>query len=206
MIASYLLASTMVPVLAVRLFQGTRADANIHAHGPASGRVGGITERYGRFADGVVRARWVVLLVYAAVCIPAFFLVRSLGTELFPRVDTGQFQLRIRAPAGTRLEKTVDIVRGVDQAIRDEVGPAHVGMTLANVGTPAWTYPVNAIYVFNSGPQDAVLLAQLQGRDRPRLDALQERLRLELGDKYPAVHFSFEAGDIVSQVLTSAAP
>jgi multidrug efflux pump subunit AcrB len=202
MIASYLLSSTMVPVLAARLFRGTHPDA--HAH--AAGWVGRVTGQYGRFADGVVRARWLVLLAYAGLCIPAFFLVRGLGTELFPRVDTGQFQLRIRAPAGTRLERTVDIVRGVDQTIRDEVGGAHVGMTLANVGNPAWTYPVNAIYVFNSGPQDAVLLTQLQGRDRPRLDGLQERMRKELGDRYPGVHFSFEAGDIVSQVLNFGAP
>src|SRR5262249_4479758 len=105
-----------------------------------------------------------------------------------------------------RLERTVDIVRGVDQAIREEVGPNHVRMTLANVGNPAWTYPVNAIYVFNSGPQDAVLLAQLQGKDRVPQPQLEERLRRRLAHAYPDVHFSFEAGDIVSQILNFGAP
>jgi multidrug efflux pump subunit AcrB len=202
MVASYLLSSTLVPVMAVRLF------GRVHgrAHTQDSTSVGGVADRYGRFAEGIVRARWLVVLAYLGLCIPAFLLVPSLGTELFPRVDTGQFQLRIRAPAGTRLEKTVDIVRGVDQAIRDQVGDARVALTLANVGNPAWTYPVNAVYVFNAGPQDAVLLTQLQGRDRPRLDALQERLRQKLKDEYPGVHFSFEAGDIVSQVLNFGAP
>jgi multidrug efflux pump subunit AcrB len=132
--------------------------------------------------------------------------MRDIGTELFPRVDTGQFQLRIRAAAGTRLERTLDIVRGVDQAIREEVGPDRVRMTLANVGNPAWTYPVNAVYVFNSGPQDAVLLAQLQGKDRVPQSDLDERLRSRLAHDYPGVHFSFEAGDIVSQVLNFGAP
>src|SRR5262249_14519944 len=132
--------------------------------------------------------------------------LRVIGTELFPRVDTGQFQLRIRAPAGMRLERTVDIVRGVEQTIRDEVGNNHVSMTLANVGNPAWTYPVNAVYVFNSGPQDAVLLVQLRGKDRMPQTELEERLRHRLSELYPDVHFSFEAGDIVSQILNFGAP
>jgi multidrug efflux pump subunit AcrB len=202
MVASYFLSSTLVPVLAARLFRGTHQS--MHAEGPGLFRR--LSSAYGQFVAGVVRFRWLALGLYLALCIPAFLLLRGLGTELFPRVDTGQFQLRIRAPAGTRLEHTVDVVRGVDQTIRDEVGPGNVRMTLANVGNPAWTYPVNAVYVFNSGPQDAVLLTQLQGHDRMPISRLEERLRQRLAKQYPTVHFSFEAGDIVSQVLNFGAP
>jgi multidrug efflux pump subunit AcrB len=202
MIASYLLSSTVVPVLSVRLFRNRQEHAREEGHGFFAR----VSDRYGQFVERVVRFRWAALAVYALFCIPAFFLLRGLGTELFPTVDTGQFQLRIRAPAGTRLERTLDIVRGVDRAIRDEVGPSHVRMTLANVGNPAWTYPVNAVYVFNSGPQDGVLLTQLQGKDRLPMQELEERLRKKLTDLYPGTHFSFEAGDIVSQILNFGAP
>jgi multidrug efflux pump subunit AcrB len=202
MVASYFLSSTLVPVLAARLFRGTPGPK----HPDAPGVFHPLSSAYGRFVAGVVRLRWLALALYLALCVTAFLLLRGLGTELFPRVDTGQFQLRIRAPAGTRLERTVDVVRGVDQTIRDEVGPGNVRMTLANVGNPAWTYPVNAVYVFNSGPQDAVLLTQLQGRDRMPISRLEERLRQRLAKQYPSVHFSFEAGDIVSQVLNFGAP
>ena len=202
MIASYLISSTLVPVLAARLFKNTRADTHTHKAGFFSR----VNDGYASLIERSVRVRWLVFAVYLAACVPAFFLVKGLGTELFPRVDTGQFQLRIRAPSGTRLERTIDIVRGVDQAIRDEVGGNHVRMTLANVGQPAWTYPVNAVYTFNAGPQDAVLLAQLTGKDRMPLDRLQERLRERLAQKYPNVRFSFEAGDIVSQILNFGAP
>jgi multidrug efflux pump subunit AcrB len=201
MIASYLLSSTLVPVLATRLFRSAKPER--HAHAP--GIFVRALDTYTRFVAGVVRFRWVALLAYLGVCVAALLFVRRLGTELFPRVDTGQFQLRIQAPAGTRLERTVDLVRGVDAAIRDEVGASHVRMTLANIGNPAWTYPVNAVYVFNSGPQDAVLLAQLEG-DRMPMDRLQERLRARLAEKYPDTRFSFEAGDIVSQMLNFGAP
>jgi multidrug efflux pump subunit AcrB len=202
MIASYLISSTVVPVLATRLFRGTSAEA----HASHDGFFARFTDAYAGFVAQVVRLRWIVVPVYLAVCALCFLPLRAIGTELFPRVDTGQFQLRVRAPAGMRLERTVDIVRGVDQAIRDEVGADHVAMTLANVGNPAWTYPVNAVYVFNSGPQDAVLLAQLRGKDRMPEAELEERLRHRLSELYPDVHFSFEAGDIVSQILNFGAP
>ena len=205
MIASYLLSSTVVPVLATRLFRGAE-HVHHEQHEQRRGIFTRINDGYGRLVVSIVRARWFVVAVYALCCVPAFFLLRGLGSELFPRVDTGQFQLRIRAPAGTQLERTVDMVRGVDQAIRAEVGANHVRMTLANIGNPAWTYPVNAVYVFNSGPQDAVLLVQLQGKDRVSMVVLQERLRKRLAEIYPDAHFSFEAGDIISQVLNFGAP
>jgi multidrug efflux pump subunit AcrB len=202
MVASYLLSTTLVPVLAARLLRNMR-DGDPRSQQTLFERVG---DGYGRFIETIVRLRWAVLPVYVLLCVWACLLMRNIGTELFPRVDTGQFQLRIRAPAGIRLERTLDIVRGVDEAIRQEVGRDRVRMTLANVGNPAWTYPVNAVYVFNSGPQDAVLLAQLQGKGGiPEAD-LEERLRSRLAHDYPGVHFSFEAGDIVSQVLNFGAP
>ncbi|MEA2747795.1 MAG: hypothetical protein QOI41_1938, partial [Myxococcales bacterium] len=207
MIASYLLSSTVVPVLATRLF--ARTGASHDAATPGSHRRGiftRINDGYARIVALIVRGRWVVLAVYVLACVPPLFLFTRLGTELFPRVDTGQFQLHVRAPAGTQVERTADIVRGVDKAIRDEVGPGHVRMTLANVGNPAWTYPVNAVYVFNAGPQEAVLLTQLQGKDRLAMDVLEERLRKRLATAYPDTRFSFEAGDIVSQVLNFGAP
>ena len=202
MVASFLLSTTLVPVLATRLFRNVRYGG----HGAPEGVFGRATEGYGRFIERVVRFRWVVVPLYLLACASALLLTQGIGIELFPRVDTGQFQLRVQAPAGTRLERTVDIVRGVDRVIREEVGADHVRTTLANIGNPAWTYPVNAIYVFNSGPQDAVLLTQLQGKDRVGMPDLEERLRGRLARDYPGVHFSFEAGDIVSQVLNFGAP
>jgi multidrug efflux pump subunit AcrB len=204
MVASYLLSSTLVPVMAARLFRNTIAPPS--GHRPPEGLLVRLRDGYARFVALLVRFRWLAVAGYLAACVSALPLLRGVGTELFPRVDTGQFQLRVQAPDGTRLERTVDIVRGVDQAIRAEVGGDHVGMTLANIGNPSWSYPVNAVYVFNAGPQDALLLVQLRGTDRLPIDRLEERLRDRLGAAFPGTRFSFEAGDIVSQVLNFGAP
>ena len=204
MIASYVISSALVPVLAAWLYRKKEAREERRRETSIFGRA---AERYVAMVASIVRVRWAALVVYLGVCAAALVLVRGLGTELFPHVDTGQFQVRIRAPAGTRLERTEDIVREVDRAIRDEVGERAVHMTLANVGQPAWTYPVNAVFNFNSGPEDAMLLAALEpGAKRPPLDVIEESLRKKLAAKYPEVHLSFEAGDIVSQVLNFGAP
>ena len=201
MIASYLLSSTLVPVLAVWLFR-SRA-----AHAERRSLFDRLRDLYARVAGVVVRLRWIVAPAYLAAAVAiALVLVGGLGRELFPRTDTGQFQVRVRAPAGTRLERTEEIVKSIDRAIRDEVGAQHVQMTLGNIGNPPWTYPVNGIYVWNGGPQDALLLVALEPGDRPSVPVLEERLRARLARELPDVQLSFEAGDVVSQVLNFGAP
>jgi multidrug efflux pump subunit AcrB len=203
MIASYLLSSTVVPVLAVWLLRGHGAGAGGAPRRSVPARIG---DGYGVLVAKVVRYRWPAAALYVALCAPALLLARRLGTELFPRVDTGQLQLRIRAPAGTRIERTEEIVRDVDDVIRAEAGRGAVHMTLANIGSPQWTFPVNALYVFNAGPHEAVLLTALEPGRRVPMDRLEETLRAKLAARHPDVRFSFEAGDIVSQILNFGAP
>jgi multidrug efflux pump subunit AcrB len=202
MIASYFLSSTLVPVLSVWFFRG-RKPADADTRHTLFDRV---RASYGRLASRAIGWRWPLAALYLAACVPLLLLAGHLGTELFPRIDTGQFQLRIRAPDGTRLERTEDIVREADRTIREEVGADKVAITLANIGNPPWSYPVNGIYVWNSGPQEAILLVALKPGHRPSVDEIQESLRKKLSARFPDVRFSFEAGDIVSQVLNFGAP
>ncbi len=198
MVASYLLSSTLVPVLSVWLLRGGKHTASPRLFAR-------IQESYGRLCASLLRRRWLVLVPYLGLCAALLPLGARLGTELFPRADNGQLQLRIRAPDGTRLERTEDLVRAVERTIRGEVGDARVSITLANIGNPAWSYPVNGVYVWNSGPQEAVLLIALRPGPRPPIAQLEESLRRRLAEQFPAVRFSFEPGDIVSQVLNFGA-
>jgi len=200
MVASYLLASTLVPVLSSWLFRRVAGAAY------AKERESRLQATYGRLCERLVRRRRLVLGLYGVACVPVLLAAGRLGAELFPRVDTGQFQMRIRARAGTRIERTEEIAREVDHAIREEVGEKFVAMTLANVGNPPWSYPVNGVFVWNAGPQEALLLVSLRSGDRPSITTLQDRLRERLSARFPGVGFSFEAGDIVSQVLNFGAP
>ena len=195
MIASYLLSSSLVPVLATWL---------LRPRAPHEG-TSRVREGYGWLVGRLTRIRWLVAPVYLAVLIPiVWFVAGSLPTQLFPRSDNGQMQLRIRAPAGTRLERTEEIVRSIDEAVRAESGN-HVELTLANIGNPPWSYPVNGVYVWNAGPQEALMLVSLK-TGAPSVPALEDRLRARFARDMPTVKISFEAGDIVSQVLDFGAP
>ena len=58
-----------------------------------------------------------------------------LGREIFPQVDTGQFQLRLRARTGTRIEGTEEIARaGPGCHRRGRPGPTQVEITVGYVG------------------------------------------------------------------------
>jgi multidrug efflux pump subunit AcrB len=203
MIASYLLSSTLVPVLATWLFRTKGGGGEAHHDEETGGRIRGA---YAALCRGMIRARWLVVPLYLAACVPALLWAGRLGSELFPRVDTGQFQMRIRAADGTRLERTEEIVREVDRSVRELVGEDFVKITLGTIGNPPWSYPVNGVFVWNSGPHEALLLVSLRRGKRPSIHSIQESLRAKLSERFPTVRFSFEAGDIVSQVLNFGSP
>jgi len=88
--------------------------------------------------------------------------------EIFPATDTGQIQMRLRAPTGTRIERTeVMTLRALD-FIRDEVGPENVEIETDFVGVQPPNYPVNTIFLFTSGPHEAVMLVALKPTARFR--------------------------------------
>jgi len=63
----------------------------------------------------------------------AFFLFPKLRTELFPNVDAGQFQLRLRVLTGTRIERT-ELMSSKHWTYQEEVGPENVRSPRAFIG------------------------------------------------------------------------
>src|SRR5262249_8993523 len=126
------------------------------------------------------RLRWVVVPAYlAAALIATFFLGRLLGLELFPPVDAGQFQFRLRAPDGTRIEETEEIAREALDFIGKEVGPDNVEITLGYVGVVPSSYPINSICLGTSGREEAVMRVALK-HGVARVEELKRRLREKL--------------------------
>jgi len=100
-----------------------------------------------------MRRRRIVVLSYLIISGAIIFVVgSSLGTEIFPSVDTGQLQLHLRAPAGTRIERTEQIALKTLDVIKREVGPDNVEISLGFVGTQPPNYPINTIYLWSFRP------------------------------------------------------
>ena len=202
MVGSYLLSSTFVPVLSVWMLR----NPSTH-HKPQETFFDRLRARYDRFARAVMKRRRIVVLSYLIISGAIIFLVgSSLGTEIFPIVDTGQLQLHLRAPAGTRIERTEQIALQTLDAIKREVGPDNVEISLGFVGTQPPNYPINTIYLWSSGSEEAVLQVQLKRGAGIGIEDLKERLRQKLPQELPGVRFSFEPSDIVSRVMSFGAP
>ena len=133
-------------------------------------------------------------------------LLPGMHLEIFPSTDTGQFQLRLRAPAGTRIERTEVMTLKALDIIRNEVGPQNVAIETDFVGVQPPNYPVNTIFLFTSGPQESVMLVALKPETQLRGDDLKEHLRRRFAKELPDVEVSFEAGDIISQVMSFGSP
>jgi multidrug efflux pump subunit AcrB len=102
MVASYLLSSTFVPILSVWVLRMASTDGQSRA--TFFDRLRGNYDRLARF---IMKRRRIVVFSYLVISGAIILLVGGeLGTEIFPLVDTGQFQLHLRAPAGTRIERT----------------------------------------------------------------------------------------------------
>jgi multidrug efflux pump subunit AcrB len=205
MVAAYVLSSTLVPILSVWFLRGHE-----HAAAGAPGSEGGFARfqrGYAKVVDSFVRVRWLVAGAYAAASVAVIVLVGgALGTEIFPRVDTGQLQVRLRAPTGTRVDGTEQIALQALDIIEREVGADNVAITLAFLGVHAPNYPINLIYLWNGGSEEGVLQVQLKSSTGIDTDTLKERLRTLFAEQLSGTSFSFEPSDIVSQVMSLGSP
>jgi multidrug efflux pump subunit AcrB len=101
MIASYLLSSMLVSVLLIWVLKTGRLA---QSHGRS--RFDTMRDRFQDLSTGIVRRRWMIVATYFIICGLVIALVGdALGREIFPSVDTRQFALRLRAPAGTRISR-----------------------------------------------------------------------------------------------------
>jgi multidrug efflux pump subunit AcrB len=204
MIASYFLSSTLVPILVVWSERHAMEPAT---HATISDRFARFRERYTRLIRSLVALRVVTALVYLGLtALILVLVVPRLGTEIFPPVDAGQLQLRLRAPAGTKVEATEKVALRVFDIIKQEAGGADkVDVTLGLVGVHAPNYPINLIYLWSGGSHEAVLQVQFKPDSGLAMEPLKERLRRRFAADLPDVTFSFEPSDIVGRVMSMGA-
>jgi multidrug efflux pump subunit AcrB len=203
MVSSYLLSSTFVPVLSTWLLRNHPPPEGTGRRSLFESTIGA----YGRALAPVVRWRWIVFPAYLALAAAVIAGVGTgLGLEIFPRADAGRFQLRMRAPTGTRIEETEKLALEVLKTIRGEVGADDVEISVGYIGLIPSSYPINAIFQWTGGPEEVVLRVALREGTSVAVEGLKERLRTILAETMPEVRFSFEPADIVSEVMSFGSP
>ncbi len=199
MIASYLLSSSLVPVFATWLMKES------HRGEEREGFFGRVRGLYDRYLTGALRFRGPVAAIYVVASIGlVWLLLPRMGTELFPESNANVMRIRLRAPTGTRTEETERVVLRALDVINRTAGPGNVQITSDFVGLIPSSYPVDLIHLFTSGPDEALIQVAL--KPGAGGEALREKLRASLRQQLPGAQVSFEAGDIVSQVMSFGSP
>jgi multidrug efflux pump subunit AcrB len=198
MIASFLLSQTFVPVVSNWILKHHLDNSQTPNK---QSRFDRLRDRYIRGGQrfhanyGIFTGAFIVISVGLIILLFTFT-----GTELFPRTDSGQAQVRIRLPTGTRFERTEDATRKLLSLTERIAGKGNVEITSAFIGTQPSSYPVNLIHLWTSGPNESVTKIKLKPGVIP-VQSFREQLRKAMAREMPGVQLSFEPGDIVEQVL-----
>ncbi len=229
MVTSYLLSSTLVPVLSVWLLKDRTGGNGHEGHASKPGFFSKVQDRFEKALTWVVAHRKVVVSLYLLATVGFVALVAPrLGRELFPRVDAGQFQLRARPPQGTKFELTRQVAEKTFDAITEAAGKDNVEITMGYVGSTPPQFVINSAYLWSRGPEDAMLRIGLKSGSTVGIFELQEKLREILPKKVGSwfreelvrlgvpedqaeqrskeIVFAFEPGDLISSTMSLGSP
>ncbi len=213
-IASYFFSLVLIPAFCSRFVKVSNTEGHTDSESDWTVR---LADRYGRLVGRLLRRRWPILAASGVLFILALLGMSQLGRELFPPVDAGQFQMLVRLPSGTRIERTEAAMKEIEATIIDMIGvpdpeypkverhpESNLQMLISNIGV-LMDWP--AAYTPNSGPMDGFVLVQLKGkRGRPGTFEVVANLRRVLSDRFPGVEFSFDTGGMLTAALNMGEP
>jgi len=211
MLASYTFSRTLTPITIGLLLKGER-------HGPEASQ-GWFGLLFAKFEHGFETMRGAyaevlhtlltrrLIVPMAAVLVLALggTLFMFVGRDFFPIIDGGQIQLHVRAPAGTRIEKTEQIFQAVEDKIRELIPERERDLIVDNIGLPARSYNFAFGDGTATGLNDGVILVALKEGHAPTATYVS-KLRRVLPAAFPESIFYFQAADMVTQILNFGIP
>jgi hydrophobe/amphiphile efflux-1 (HAE1) family protein len=214
LIVSFFVSRTVTPLLclyALRSRPHTPGDRGVGAQ--VRRGLDALDAAYGAALGWVLARRlWVVLGIFV-LFVASLQLKRGIGTEFFPETDESQFTALLKAPVGTRVEKTEEVAAKVEQAIQQSLGEGNpqggkiYTTVLSDSGLPLGR---TALFTTNTGPHTSNVQVNLVPRtQRPISDvAASEKMRAALRDALPGVQLYLFVGGIVKRILNfgAAAP
>ncbi len=227
MIASFLQSQTFVPVMANWWMKHHAAghhaleilpDLSVKAEGAFESyelahqeKVTGFERfklRYLKLLDGMLSHRKTSIIVYLTVCIIIIAVGFSfIGKDIMPKIEhSRQFQLRLIGPEGLRLERTEEAVQQTIRVIAEIVEQKNISITSAFAGMTPSSYGTNTLYVFNSGPHEAILQVNLgDDYEVSSLDRLKDEIRTRIKKEIPTFNISFEPIELTDKIMSQGA-
>ena len=123
---------------------------------------------------------------------------------MMPKLNNGQFQVRLKEPEGTRLERTEDKFKQVLHII-DQTVNRHVKITSGYIGLVPSSFGSSNLYVFNTGTHEAVLQVNLDENYKINMDDLKDALRKNIAFAMPEMTIGFEPIDMTEKIMSQGA-
>ena len=225
MISSYILSSTLVPIVCVWILK----DHHEEGKEESAGFFSRFQAAFERVVGVMVHYRWIIVPAYVCFCGLILWQVGTrTGTELFPQINAREFVLRYRPPRGTNYEITREMGVKILSLIEQEVGAENVDVSIGYAGQIAPDFGMNNIVLFMRGPDDGWLRVRFRDGAKIDLEEFRERMRkilpakvipwlakvLEKNGVMPEVArqratssmFGFQPGDIVTEVMSFGSP
>ncbi|WP_134087789.1 efflux RND transporter permease subunit [Olivibacter sp. XZL3] len=163
--------------------------------------------RYLRFIERLMPYRKPIVVAYLLViCGLASILMMQIGRDVLPKVNGSQFQVRLRAPEGTRIEETERKTNKAIEAIKALVGPENVSITSTYVGLHPSLFSTSPIYLWMAGPHESVIQVALNEHYKTDLDELKENIRAAFLKDLPEITPSFEPIELTDKILSQGSP
>ncbi|WPX23857.1 MULTISPECIES: efflux RND transporter permease subunit [unclassified Mucilaginibacter] len=232
MIVSYVLAQTLVPILSNWLIKAEQyqhyVHGETHAHAGEALNQKEETQVNNHLKEeqdhpegndffekvkmrfmGII-TRWMpnkklivpIYIVAVIVLTGVGFVV--IGKDMMPKLNNGQFLIRIKAPDGTRLERTEDKFKEVLNII-DKTVDHHIAISSGYVGIVPSSYGTSNLYIFNTGTHEAVLQVNLNENYKVNMDELKDALRKNISHQLPDLRITFEPIDMTEKIMSQGA-
>jgi multidrug efflux pump subunit AcrB len=206
MTVSYLLAQSLVPILANWML---KEHSSTHiTHDDASKP----STFFDRVRSGFVSQSRTLLgtntlvvgLYLVVILVLAGWGFAVIGKDMLPQINSGQMVMRMKTPDGTRLERTEEEVGRLLKLVND-AADGHLAVSSAYVGTVPTNYATSNLYVSTSGPNDAVIKVGLQEGYKTSMEDLKERIRIMVRREMPDITLSFEPADLTEKLMSGGA-
>ncbi|NIG56524.1 efflux RND transporter permease subunit [Chitinophaga sp. Cy-1792] len=163
--------------------------------------------RYLNFLERVMPYRRPIVIGYlVVVCGIVALLLSSIGRDVLPKVNGGQFQVRMRLADGTRIESTEAATIKLTHAVENIVGKENVAITSAYAGTHPQQFSISPIFLWMAGPHEAVLQVALKEDYKTNLDELKDKIRDRMAKEEPGMKLSFEPIELTDKILSQGSP
>lgn len=225
MITSYLLSQTFVPVMANWIMKphprkdgvpvppahhhnasDTWDDKKMLVEGKANTPFERFRQRFMRMLEGLMRVRKPVVVLYSVLTITlAGILLMNIGRDVLPEVRSGQFQVRLKAREGLRVERTEEMLIKALAHMESMVGKQNISVTSAFIGQHPTLFSTSPIYLFMGGPHEALLQVSLKPDFEIDIDKFKEDFRVMMAEKMPGIKVSFEPIALTERILAQGA-